>query len=192
VQDLWKQDRGWDNVIKTESLLRKWQSWELELQNLPDINFPRCYLPIFTNTTTDHHVHVFCYASERVYGAVAYLQTQDKHDQTHVSFIMARSRVAPKRQLSIPRLELCAALSGAQLANLLSTELTIPLQSVTLWTDSTTVLSWITSDSCRYKVFVGTRIAEIQTLTDTKSWRYVDSKNNPADDITRGKTLVEI
>lgn len=150
VQDLWKQERGWDNIIKTNSLLEKWQAWELELQNLPDIHFPRCYLPPSTNATTSESLmHVFCDASERVYGAVAYLLTTNKHSKIHVSFIMARSCIAPKRQLSIPRLELCAALSGAQLANLLSSEFTIPLQSVTLWTDSITVLSWLTSDSCR-------------------------------------------
>lgn len=135
-------------------------------------------------------MHVFCDASELVYGAVAYLWVKDKLESIHVIFIMARSRIAPKRQLSIPRLELCAALAGAKLAHLLSSELTIPQQSVTLWTDSTTVLTWLTSDSCHYKVFVGTRIAEIQTLTGTRSWRYVDSKNNPAHDITRGKTLL--
>lgn len=77
-------------------------------------------------------MHLFCDASECVYGAVAYRQTKNKLDNTHVSFIMARSRIIPKIQLSIPRLELCAALTGAQLANLLSSELTIPLQSVTL------------------------------------------------------------
>ena len=77
-------------------------------------------------------MHVFCDASERVYGAVAYLQIKNEHDSTHVAFTMARSRIAPKRQLSIPRLELCAALSGAQLANLLNSVLTIPIQSVTL------------------------------------------------------------
>lgn len=111
---------------------------------------------------------------------------------THVSFIMARSCIAPKHRLSIPCLELCAAPSGTQLANLLSSELTITLQSVILWTDSKTIPSWRTSESCHYKVFVGTRIAEIQTMTDRKSWRYVDSKNNPADDLTRGKTLLEL
>ncbi len=162
VQDLWKQERWWDNIIKTDSLLEKWQAWEIELQSLPDIHFPRCYLPPSVNTaTSESHMHIFCDASERVYGAVAYLQTIDQHHHIHVSFITARSRIASKQQLYIPRLELCAALSGAQLVNLLSSELTIPLQSVTLWTDSTTVLSWLTSDSCRYKVFVGTRIAEI-------------------------------
>lgn len=87
---------------------------------------------------------------------------------------MARSRIAPKRQLSVPRLELCAALCGARLANLLTAELTIPIQSVTLWTDRTTARSRIKSESYRYKVFVGTRISEIQTLTDIDYWRYVD------------------
>ena len=125
VQDLWKQEREWDNIIKSDSLLEKWQAWELELQNLPDIHFPRCYLPLSTNTaTSESHMHVFCDASERVYGTVAYLQIKNEHDSNHVAFIMARSRIAPKRQLSIPRLELCAALSGDQLANLLSSELT--------------------------------------------------------------------
>lgn len=57
------------------------------------------------------------------------------------------------------------------------------------WTDSTTVLNWLHSDSCRFKVFVGTRIAEIQELSDSHSWRYIDSGTNPANYITRGKTL---
>lgn len=94
--------------------------------------------------------------------------------------------------LSMPRLELSAALTGAQLAKVIQTELSLNLHTVTLWSDSTTVLNWLTSESCRYKVFVGTRIAEIQTLTDTAEWRYIDSAHNPADHITRGLTLTQI
>jgi len=123
---------------------------------------------------------------------VAYLRTVDDQSHVHTSFVLARSRVAPKKRLSMPRLELGAALTGAQLAKLIQTELTIPIQQTFLWSDSTTVLQWLRSESCRYKVFVGTRIAEIQTLTDVASWRYVDSARNPADDITRGLRLSEL
>ncbi|KAK0155336.1 hypothetical protein N1851_002346 [Merluccius polli] len=105
---------------------------------------------------------------------------------------MARSRVAPKRQQTMPRLELCAALTGAQLAKVLQTELTLSIQSVVLWSDSTTVLSWIQSESNQYKVFVGTRVTEILDLTKHGSWRYINTDLNPADDLTRGKTLLEL
>ncbi|XP_046567249.1 uncharacterized protein LOC124275671 [Haliotis rubra] len=139
-------------------------------------------------------LHIFCDASERVYGSVAYLRSEDRHGRVHVSFVMSRSKVAPKRQLTIPRLELCAALTGAQLADLLQCEIKLPIQATYLWSDSTTVLTWLQSESCRYKVFVGARVAEIQNLTDTHCWRYVNTQQNPADDITRGlsvKDLVE-
>lgn len=109
-----------------------------------------------------------------------------------ITFIVARSRVAPKKCLSIPRLELCAALTGAQLAKILQNELTLPIHQVFIWSDSTTVLTWIKSESCRFKVFVGTRITEIQDLTSCCEWRYVHSESNPADDITRGKRLAEL
>lgn len=105
---------------------------------------------------------------------------------------MARSRVSPRKQLSMPRLELCAALAGAQLAKVIMTELSLPSQQVTLWTDAMTVLTWLNSDSCRYKVFLGTRVAEIQELTENSTWRYVRTTDNPADDLTRGKPLLEL
>lgn len=75
------------------------------------------------------------------------------------------------------------------MAQVLTTELTASLRYVALWTDSTTVLTWLQSDTRRFKVFVGTRVAEIQELTDWAAWRYVDSANNLADDITRGRHL---
>ncbi|XP_046578480.1 uncharacterized protein LOC124286175 [Haliotis rubra] len=114
-------------------------------------------------------------------------------DQTvSVTFIAARSRVAPKKQQTIPRLELSAALTGAQLADVLLSELTLPVEKVMLWSDSTTVLAWIHSEPCRYKVFVGTRVAEVQTLTKVENWLYVNTKDNPADCITRGLSIQEL
>ncbi|XP_038071933.1 uncharacterized protein LOC119740637 [Patiria miniata] len=193
VQDLWKTKCNWDDVLEPGAIRDQWQAWEMELPALTDIQLDRCYTPLAVDVKpSSYQLHIFCDASERAYGAVAYLRAEDKHHHIHVSFVMARSRVAPKRQLSMPRLELSAALAGAQLCQLLKRELSLPVKYVVLWSDSTTVLTWLKSESCRYKVFVGTRVAEIQTLTDVKQWRYVNTKNNPADDLTRGKTLMEL
>ncbi|KAK7880766.1 hypothetical protein WMY93_032579 [Mugilogobius chulae] len=193
VQRLWDKKRGWDDPNLPEELLQAWRLWEEELPHLSQITLPRCYTSHATDcSNSSRTIHVFCDASERAYGSVAYLRTDSGEGDVQVAFLAARSRVAPKKQLSIPRLELCGALTGAQLASVLIKELTVQIQAVVYWTDSTTVLHWLQSDSCRYKVFVGTRVAEVQELTDINAWRYIDSASNPADDITRGKTLTQL
>ncbi|GAA6111774.1 uncharacterized protein LOC120469772 [Tachysurus ichikawai] len=192
IQQLWAKKRDWDDPDLPPNLQTAWTKWEGELVHLGKVSIPRCYSPAsLASVVQPSSLHVFCDASERAYGAVAYLVV-NLDSGIHVSFIMARSRVAPKRQQSIPRLELCAALAGAQLAKVVREELTISIGQTILWTDSMTVLERIQSDSCRYKVFVGTRVSEIQELTDHRSWRYVNTQDNPADDITRGKTLQEL
>ncbi|KAK7926211.1 hypothetical protein WMY93_008521 [Mugilogobius chulae] len=187
------EKRDWDDPQLPEELLEKWRTWEAELVHLPEITLPRCYTTArLDQPSSIRDIHVFCDASEQAYGSVAYLRTETPEGQVEVAFLAARSRVSPKKQQSVPRLELCAALTGAQLYKVISTELTLRIHSCTLWSDSATVLSWLSSDSCRYKVFVGTRVAEIQELTEAATWRYVPSKDNPADDITRGLTLQDI
>ncbi|XP_065099626.1 uncharacterized protein [Paramisgurnus dabryanus] len=193
VQRLWDKRRDWDDPQLPDDLLDMWSAWEKELSALEEITLPRCYFSSqMDQPSCRHEIHVFCDASEQAYGSVAYLQTKNTKGDVEVTFVAARSRVSPRKQQSIPRLELCAALSGAQLSQVLVTELTIPIHSVTLWSDSTTVLTWLLSSSCRYKVFVGTRVAEIQELTASATWRYVRSSDNPADDITRGKPLRDL
>lgn len=190
IRQLWEKHRDWDDPLLPQDLLQAWKEWEGELQYLSQVTLPRAYLPNGADTAgITREVHVFCDASEQAYGSVAYLRTVDKQGQAHLSFLLARSRVAPKRLHSMPRLELCAALTGAQLARLLEKELTLQIDQVILWSDSTTVLTWLKSESCRFKVFVGTRVAEIHELTARNAWRYVDSASNPADDLTRGKCL---
>lgn len=193
VQRLWDKKRDWDDPNLPPELLQTWKEWETELSALPHIALPRSYTgPAKDKETSKRDIHIFCDASERAYGSVAYLRTEDQQGNVEVAFITARSKVAPKKQQSIPRLELCASLTGAQLARVVKTEFTLPIQHITLWTDSTTVLTWLKSESCRFKVFVGTRVAEIQDLTDQHTWRFVPSSENPADDITRGQTLHEL
>lgn len=75
------------------------------------------------------------------------MRTENNEGHVHVSFVLACSRVAPRKQMTIPQLELSAALTGAQVANILQAELTVDINHVILWSDSSTVLQWLKSDS---------------------------------------------
>ncbi|XP_052405908.1 uncharacterized protein LOC127951863 [Carassius gibelio] len=193
VQSMWDKPRDWDDPLLPADLQRAWMEWESELPLLSSISLPRPYTPTHAQQEiTSRQIHVFSDASEKAYGSVSYMRTEDTQGRVYLAFIAARSRVAPRKQHSVPRLELCGALTAAQLAKTIERELTVKLDQIVLWSDSTTVLTWLRSESCRFKVFVGTRVAEIQELTAGCTWRYVDSARNPADDVTRGKTLAEL
>ncbi|KAL6466869.1 hypothetical protein MHYP_G00246730 [Metynnis hypsauchen] len=192
VQMLRDKKRDWDDPSLPGDLLLLWQEWKSELSASKNITLPRCYTsPEMDSPNSNRKVHVFCDASECTYGSVVYLRSESPSGKVEISFLTARSRVAPKKQQSILHLDLCTALTGAQLARVLREELTLPINNFTFWTDFTTALNWLQSDSCRFKVFVDTRVAEIQDLTEGESWCYVDSAHNPAD-ITRGKPLAEL
>ena len=112
-----------------------------------------------------------------------------------------KGRVAPLKAHSICRLELMGALIGARLAETVVKELTIEINAVVFWSDSTTVLHWIKQISSSYKAFVGNRVSEIHSVVheletklgaDTVTWRYVPTDVNPADDISRGLSPSEL
>lgn len=137
MQHWWDKRREWDDLSLPDDVLQPWLTWEEELQHLSRISLPRCYV----TSSCQRYLHIFADTSEKAYGSVAYLRAESPDGCVEVSFLSARSRVAPKKQLSMPRLELCAALTAAQLATLLQRELTVPICDVILWTDSTTVLT---------------------------------------------------
>ncbi|KAJ8395305.1 hypothetical protein AAFF_G00032900 [Aldrovandia affinis] len=168
-------------------------AWEDELPHLDDIRLPRCYVSLaLDHAASKREVHIFCDASQWAYGSVGYLRTEDAAGHVEVAFLTARSRVAPKAPAldSLVGAVCCPYWRSA--GKPVDPSLRWKVSRVVMWTDSTTVLAWIQSDSCRFKVFVGTRIAEIQELTDSQAWRYVETSENPADDLTRGKTLQDL
>ena len=92
---------------------------------------------------------------------------------------MSKTRVAPIKRLTIPRLELCGALILAQLLSRYKDILELPVDSVNAWTDSMIVLTWIQGSPRRFKVFVGNRISQILELTPAGRWNHVISEDNP-------------
>ncbi|XP_021951215.1 uncharacterized protein LOC110848334 [Folsomia candida] len=182
IQRARKNNIGWDDPIPV-SAQEHWNSWLTELKSISNFIIPRCYSPILT-TSKQVQLHIFGDAGEEAYGAVAYLRISGE-DEVTTTLVMAKSKVAPLKQLSIPRLELQAAVIGARIAKFITEELEVPLSKTIYWSDSSTVLHWIRAEGRRYQQFVGHRVGEIHELTSTQQWRWIPTHENVADEMTR-------
>ncbi|XP_058827913.1 uncharacterized protein LOC131687843 [Topomyia yanbarensis] len=186
VQDLWRTGCEWDDPIDGVSL-EKWNRWTQILPEIGEIRVPRSYFgPALSSEIRNLQWHVFTDASENAYGCVAYFRAEIG-GKVHCTLVMSRSKVAPLKQLTIPRLELQAAVLGARLAQTVQQNHSFKIEQVFLWTDSRNVLSWIKSDQRRYRQYVGFRIGEILSLTNATDWLWIPTKYNEADRVTKWK-----
>ncbi|XP_018368215.1 PREDICTED: uncharacterized protein LOC108764450 [Trachymyrmex cornetzi] len=134
----------------------------------------------------DIQFHGFCDASGVGYGACLYIRSCGKDGDPTIRLACARSRVAPLKTVTIPRLELCGALLLARLYREAKEVMGIIPNDVVFWCDSTIVLHWIKTPHL-LKTFVANRVAEIREITNPNAWRHVGSNDNPADAISRGQ-----
>lgn len=155
-----------------------------QMSNLSELRIPR--MIGITLETLEIQFHGFADASQHAYGTCCYIRICDTQMHFQTRLLTSKSRVAPTKEISLPRLELCAALLLAQLQNKLLRSIDIQPHKIFFWTDSTITLSWIRARSRRFSVFVSNRIGEIQRLTKVTNWHHVSSKHNPADIISRG------
>lgn len=184
IKDIFNRGIEWDDPVNSD-LTERYRLWLAELENISKCRVNRCYSASMRNTTS-LQLHLFADASESAFACVAYWRVRVSADEYHVSFIAGKTKGSPKKGLSIPRMELQAAVLATRLAiSVQQWHAGMTPERIVYWTDSRTVVSWIQSDHRRYKQFVGARISEILESTDEKDWRWISTKENVADEATR-------
>ena len=187
-QDLCLQGLGWDELIP-ETSKQKWEAWLRELPKLEQFQIPRCFKPQEFSDVKRCELHHFSDASNQGYGAASYLRQINAVGKVHCSLIMAKSRLAPLKAMSIPRMELSAAALATRLDRMIKQEVTLSIDQSTFWTDSTCVLRYVENKDKRFQTFVANRISAILDQSTATQQRHVDTVQNPADEASRGITV---
>ncbi|XP_071088902.1 uncharacterized protein [Haliotis cracherodii] len=188
LQDLCRLKIGWDDVIPVP-LQKDWTKWLSELRRLEEMAIRRCIQPNDSNQKMVSQIHHFSDASETGYGTVSYLRQVSSTGQIHCAFLISKSRVAPLKQITIPRMELSAATLAIRVDSMLKRELEMPIDQTYFWSDSMSVLRYIANDSKRFHTFVANRLSVIHEGSSPSQWKYVDTQNNPADEASRGLSI---
>ena len=169
-----------------EELQLQWRKWLESTTKLSSIKIKRQYVITKDKRVSEVQLHVFSDASEDAFGAVAYVRLSFKDGSHQCALVMSKSRLAPIKTVTLPRLELDAARCGARLARLVVHEIDLPIQRVKYWSDSTLTLQYVKNKRHRMKSRVANRVTEILETSDPEQWDHVPGEINPADLLTRG------
>ncbi|XP_065368859.1 uncharacterized protein LOC135961295 [Calliphora vicina] len=187
MQQMWLDKIEWDDAIKPMAL-KKWQDFILRYNDIDSIKLPR-WIQYFPGCQIEFHG--FCDSSELAYASTIYVRIEIGN-KTWTNLLVCKTKVAPVRKPSLPRLELCGAVLLAKLVSNVIPNFKLKTYSLYLWSDSTIVLAWLRKPPCNWKTFVANRVATILEKVGNKNWFHVSSSYNPADLATRGLTPSEL
>ncbi|KAK0139045.1 hypothetical protein N1851_024400 [Merluccius polli] len=169
-----------------------WNTWRSSLKDLTSLQIPRTYSEISPAKGSRRELIVFCDASTKAIGSVAYLKLTETDRNVHVGFVMGKAKLAPLPEHTVPRLELCAAVLAVELAELISSEIDMELEDTIFYSDSKVVLGYISNDTRRFYVYVSNRVQRIRSYSHPEQWQYVSTDVNPADIATRSVTAAHL
>ena len=185
LQALRHQNVNWDDLVP-EDILPLWEKWHTELPLLQMLTFPCCLKPPGFGNPIRTKIHSFSDASDTSLGQI-YLCMINQKNEVHVSFLMAKSRVAPLKAIFIVRLELMATAISIHVATMLKSELDI--ENILYYhTDSEMVIGYINNNARCFNVYIGNPVQHIRDHSTPGDWFHVPGKENPADEASPGLT----
>lgn len=184
MQRLWTLGLQWDDSPPA-NISDLWSQYKTQLPSLSQLSIPRRIVP---SSYLSCEIHGFADSSEKGYAAVVYMRFQLTNGSYNAELICAKTKVAPLRRVSLPRLELCAAVLLSDVMKLVLDNYSglLNISQSYAWSDSMTALAWIKSSPHRWKTFVSNRVSYIQETLSPDVFRYVPSGDNPADCASRG------
>ncbi|XP_034947880.1 uncharacterized protein [Chelonus insularis] len=189
LQELWLHKLSWDQPV-SQSIINRWLIIREEFTQLHEISLPRW---IHSTRHSTVEIHGFSDALQLAMAAAIYLKINSPSTGPKITLICAKTKVAPIKQITIPRLELTAALILAKLTKYVRATLhRVNIHSIYLWTDSSITHPWINSNAGRWKDFVRNRAVKIQELVADAHWHHISGKENPADCASRGITANQL
>ncbi|CAK1577869.1 unnamed protein product [Parnassius mnemosyne] len=183
IQRLWLSGVDWDEEVPN-NILNEWITYRKELKLLEKVTISRWLGS--KEDATRIELHGFCDASKVAYAAVVYMRVIDSDNNIKVSLLTAKTKVAPIKQVLIPRLELCGGVLLSKLLVEVGDVMRITKENWYAWTDSSVVLAWINSHPNKWKTFVANRVSTILECLEPYQWSHIQSKQNPADCASRG------
>lgn len=190
LQALWINKLDWDDEV-SENILAEWNKIYSSLSILSNVRVPRCLNLYFGDQKNVVQIHGFSDASEVAYGAAVYLRIVRNDEILCVNLVAAKSKVAPIKQISLARLELCGALLLTDLINWVFETLKCEAK-IYAWTDSSIVLAWLSNIPRKWATFVANRTSKILESLPRHHWHHVKSEFNPADLASRGLLSSEL
>ena len=185
LQQLWIAGRAWDDPAP-EDVADKFITWRKELKHIRLHAVPRKLTQNNLSPVMSMQLHGFADASKTGYGAVVYARILHQDDTITVTLMAAKARVAPKKSVTMPSLELLGSLLLSKLLPKIASMLQVEEANTYYWIDSQIVLAWIQKDPQQLKNFVQNRVSVILSATHKSRWNYVRTHQNPADDASRG------
>ncbi|XP_017466485.1 PREDICTED: uncharacterized protein LOC108359241 [Rhagoletis zephyria] len=188
-QDLWRSNVDWDDPVPMP-IAREWCHHREQLKLFSDLKLKRWTGIGAKGAYTQ--LHLFADASERAYAAVIYARTIQPCGEITVALASSKTKVAPLKVTTLPRLELCAANLAAKLAKTIMDSLPNQTYPMFAWPDPTITLAWLKAHQSRWTTFITNRVADTQEIVPAESWNHIRSEINPADCASRGLTPLEL
>ncbi len=185
LRNTWELKLDWDEPLPAQ-MRAQWVTFFEGLFQLEQLILERALTP--KNAVGQPWLILFSDGSEIAYGFAAYIRWKLQDGSYWCRLIMAKSRIAPLHRITIPRMELNAAVLSKRGRQIIESESRIVFEKTLHLIDSQTILSMLHKTSTRFQVYEGSRVGEIQSANggDMSEWGWISGENNVADHLTRG------